>query len=126
MRRDKLFGNMFMRLAACALMSFTCAVEAWGGGFAKTNPEFLRWQKIRRLQEQNKLISSSQNRVPQKQRKRTRLLSTVNANDEIEILEDEDMKLPLGHIPSIESKDYLRNLNFADLQVAQASMGLSE
>ena len=46
MRRDKLFGNKFMRFAACALMAFVCAGESWGKGI---NPAYKKWIQQNRV-----------------------------------------------------------------------------
>ena len=49
MKKERMFGNAIMRLAACVAMVFACAGSAWGDvGIAPVNPAFKQWQKEHR------------------------------------------------------------------------------
>ena len=106
MRRDKLFGNKFMRFAACTLMAFACAGEAWGDGLAAgPNPSYLRWKKMQSLKSRKE---------PSKVK--ARLLSAAS--------QEEGENYSLGYIPSPIDKSYLRNLNVSSPMMAH-TMGAS-
>ena len=105
MRRDKLFGNMFMRLSACALIAFACAGEVWGIGNTiskpRLNPAFVKWQH----EQKNQRPQANKSSVTNVQKRATRLLaSTPEADTDL-------LPLPEGLVPTMIDFSYLNSLN---------------
>jgi len=116
MRRDKLFGNMFMRLAACTLMAFACAGEAWGMGEIipkpRLNPSFLKWQ----YEQKNPKPQANKSSVTNTQKRATRLLASPSA------IESELLSLPAGLMPTMIDFSYLNSLNSMNVGSVSGTM----
>ena len=110
MRRDKLFGNKFMRLSACALMAFAYVGEALGQDFAssrlKTNPAFLSWFHDRAREETRQ--DSAHHKTGN-----VRLLSASSSGQQY---------LALGLVPDLYDMSYLANMNVGTVQSVGVEM----
>ena len=95
MKRDRLFMNGLMRLAACALMALVGVEAVWGQSIAPINPAFTQWQK-----ERGRKIVEKSPRTNDATKGR-RLLSATT----------EDEAPVLGLAPSIFDRSYLSTLN---------------
>ena len=106
MKRDRLFGNVLMRLAACVLAVFACAGSAWGEGKTiaapQINPDFIRWQR-RQNTPKNQANSSA---VTNAQIRTVRLLASPSGTGTTELT-----SLPEGLTPTMIDFSYLNSLN---------------
>lgn len=111
MKRDRLFVNGLMRLAACALMVSVGVGKAWGqiSTSAPINPAFLQWQKERK---QKAAQPNVQTNTATKGR---RILSALGGDEE----------LGFGLVPEIFDTSYLANLNTGMDQGVQDAMASS-
>ena len=102
MKRDKLFGNMFMRFAACVLMAFVCAGEAWGKGAIKTeaSDRFKEWSK----HEVERLKAEKESKSPE--RKHLRSVASAGTYSETEAEQNR-----YGVVPSPIDNRYLTRVN---------------
>ena len=102
-RRDRLFGNVFMRLAVYVVMAFACvgSASAWGLSTAPINPAFKQWQKERRQKS-----DSGQSITNSVSRSRRRLASGESEGE-------------LGFAPGTFDSSYLSSINVNSQQGVQ-------
>ena len=105
MKRDRLFGSVFMRLTAYVAMAFACAGSAWGEGNTiprpRLNPDFIRWQR----RQNNTKHQVNAHAVTNTQKRVTRLLASPLGTDA------ELISLPEGLTPTMIDFSYLNSLN---------------
>lgn len=94
MKKERLFGNGLMRLAACVVMVFVCVGSVWAQSVAPINPAFKQWQKERKQE-----TEARQSTTNATQSSRRRLASGGEAEGE------------LGFAPGTFDTLYLSSLN---------------
>ena len=102
MKRDRLFGNALMRLAACVVMAFVCASSAWGKSAIKTesSDRFKEWSK----QEVERLKSERESKLTEGKRLRAAASAGIGSETEAE-------QNRYGVVPSPIDNRYLTRVN---------------
>ena len=111
MKRDRLFGNVLMRLAACVAMAFVCAGSAWGKGI---NPAYKKWIQ-QQVNPDRKTVEGGEDAGNVAGKRTPKLLSATSEEaipaDGVDGIERLSPKTNFGYRPSLIDYGYLSIVN---------------